>query len=251
MGTCWVDGVLQKEIKAQSHGILMYRYRNPRAPFTPDNFYNKTLLHQAPVTTSTLDTGTPVAPAHFYNKQLLHQAPLYTRHLIDQTPSTPETFYTRHILNQTFDLLHQTIFTTRNTKTQTHQTQKHTYRKNANAQTQKKTITKKTHTNAVTPDNFLQPTTQKTPTQKHKHKHRKTQTQKHKHRKTLQTCKHTKTKMQTRKHRKRKHANTVLSGNFLQQKKLKTQKHNHAFFLLHAAKVPRRSRAERPTVSIS
>ena len=121
--------------KAKSNGILMYLYRNPWTHFTPDNLYNKQLLHEAPLTIFTLDTfytrhllhlhHTPFTPHNFYNQQFLHQAPFwpktfYTRHLLHQTPFAPDSFYNKELLHQepltpgtvyTKNLLHETPFT--------------------------------------------------------------------------------------------------------------------------------------------
>ena len=124
--------------------------------------------------TSTLDTcGTQ--PTFTTNN-------FYSRTRVHKTPCSPDTFYTSNVLHQTqlkptLDLLHQKIFTTRNPKTQTHQTQNTHTQKNVNAQTKKKQSQKK-HTRTQLHQTIFTTTQKKTPTQKHKHKHRKTQTQK-------------------------------------------------------------------------
>ena len=98
---------------------LFTRHISHHAPFTPDNFHSRQLLHQP--------TFTPVL--YFYTNQLLHQTPFtptsfYTRHLLHQPAFTPDTFYNLShktpFTPDTFDkrqlftpqiLLHQTPFT--------------------------------------------------------------------------------------------------------------------------------------------
>ena len=105
---------------------LFTRRISHHAPFTPDNFHSRQLLHQPtftphqiPFTPKTFYTRhllnqAPFTPDTFYTRHLLHQTTFslntfYNRHLLHQTPCTPDTFYTRHIFTR--HLLHPTFFT--------------------------------------------------------------------------------------------------------------------------------------------
>ena len=100
---------------------LFTRRISHHAPFTPDNFHSRQLLHQP--------TFTPVV--YFYTNQLLQQKPFtppkfhtclillhqpaftpdtfYTNQLFHETPFTPTSFYTRHLVHQ--KPFHETPFT--------------------------------------------------------------------------------------------------------------------------------------------
>ena len=69
-------------------------------PFTPDNFFTKHSLQQAPFTPT----------RHIFTRHLLHPPDnFFTKHILQQAPCTPNTLYTRHLLYQAH--LHQTPFT--------------------------------------------------------------------------------------------------------------------------------------------
>ena len=91
---------------------LLYQAPLHQKPFRPDTFYTRHILHEAPFTPDTSYTNrllhqTTFTPGTFYTNQLLHQTTFTPQtiftptKLLHQTTFTPTSFYTRHLLHQT------------------------------------------------------------------------------------------------------------------------------------------------------